>query len=242
MNVSFAAMDSDTAFPTSRPHNVCEKAPEQTVASAIAGFEKSLAALRLGGISKPLTEVAHSNACSCAQVGKNHNCAAAAEGDEIGQQPQSKADTIYVQRDQLHSSELPRLDSTSSMRSFMTDSIFSNCSTTDTCPPSPSLSAPVAEPLHCGSWNLDSGHVLDPSRRNTWPVLRTGGQKGSGYVSCWSPPAMRGADIFAEHQFSLWRHLTARRMARLSLHANTAASKQSQTCLAGRYLIILQNL
>lgn len=219
MDFSFAAMDSDTAFPTSRPHNVDEKAPEQTVASAIAGFEKSLAALRLGGISKPLTE-----------VGTNHNCAAAVEGDEIGPQPQSKAATIYVQRDQLHSSELPRLDSTSSMRSFMTDSIFSNCSTTDTCPPSPSLSAPVAEPLHCGSWNLDSNHVLDPSRRHTWPALRTGGQKGtSGYVSGWSPSVIRGADVSTAHRFSLWRHLTARKMARLILHASTAASKQSHT-------------
>lgn len=222
-------MDSNTAFATSRPRKLGEEAPEETVASAIAGFEKSLAALRLDGISKPLMEVAHSHAFSCAQVGTNHNSGVAVEDDEIGPQPQSQADTIYVQRDKLHSSELPRLDSTSSMRSFMTDSIFSICSTTDTSPPSPSLSAHVAEPLHCGSWNLDSNHVLDPSRRNTWPALRTGGQKGSGYVNGWSLSVMRGANVFAGHQFSPWRHLTARRMARLILHANTAASKQSQT-------------
>lgn len=229
MNVSFAAMDSDTAFRTSRPHNVDEKAPEKTVASAVAGFEKSLAALRLDGISKPLMKAAHSHASSCAQVGTNHNSVVAVEGDEIGPQPQSKADTIYVQGDELHSSELPRLDSTSSMRSFMTDSIFSICSTTDTCPPSPSLSAHVTEPLHCGSWNLDSNHVLETSRRNTWPALRIGGQKGSGYVGGWSPSVMRGADAFTAHRFSLWRHLTARKMARLTLHASTAASKHSQT-------------
>lgn len=180
-------MDSDTAFATSRCHNLDEEAPGQIVASATTGFEKSLAALRLDVISKPLTEVAHSYACSYAQVGTTHNSAVAVGEDETGLQPQSKADTIHVQRDHLQSSELPRFDSTSSMRSFMTDSIFSSCTTTDTCPPSPSLSAHVSEPLHCGSWNLNSNHVLDTSRRvNTWSALRTGGQKSSGYVNDWS--------------------------------------------------------
>lgn len=187
MNFSFAAMDCNTAFATSRPRSLDEEAPEQTVASATTGFEKSLAALRLDGISNPLIEVADSHACSCAQVGTTHNSAVAVGDDEIGLQPQSKADTIYAQQDGPHSSELPRLDSTSSMKSFMTDSIFSICTTTDTCPPSPSLSAHVAEPLHCGSWNLTSNHVLDTSRRvNTWSALNLGGQKGSGYVNDWS--------------------------------------------------------
>lgn len=181
MDSSIAAMDSDVAF-ASHFHSVDEGASEQTVASGTTGFEESLADLRLDGISKPLIEVASSYA-----GGMSHTSAVAVAEDEIGVQPQSRADMMDIQQEQLQSSELPRFDSTSSMRSLMTDSIFSIGTTADSCPPSPSSSAHVDEPLHCGSWNLNPYHVPDtPRRANGWSALRTGCEKSVMYVHDWS--------------------------------------------------------
>lgn len=183
-----AAMDSGTAFVTSRLQSLDEEAPDQTLAPGTTGFEESLAALRLDGISKPFMEIAY----SCAESGMSHTSGVAVEEDEIRLLPPFKADKIDIidtRREQLLSAELPRFDSTSSMRSLMTDSIFSTGTTCTTysCPPSPSSSAHVAEPLHCGSWNLNPHHVADtPCRVNAWSALRTGGEKSGVYVHDWS--------------------------------------------------------
>lgn len=183
MDTGIAAMESDTAFVKSRLHSLGEEAHEQTMASGTTGFEENLAALRLGGISEPLMEVVH----SCAEHGMAHTSGVAVGEDEIRLQPQSRADTIDMYQKQLQSSELSRFDSTSSMGSLMTDSIFSAVTTTDSCPPSPSSSAHVAEPFHCGSWNLNPCHVPDtPRRANGWSALRTGCEKSGMYVHDWS--------------------------------------------------------
>lgn len=148
--------------------------------SATTGFEESLAALLLDGVSKSRIKMRWTY-----EEGWTTQTpvVAAAEG-KIEPQPLPRADTINLQREQIQSPELPRFNSTSSMRSLMTDSIFSIGNTTDSCSPSPSSSAHFAEPLQCESWELGSCRMIDTSRRiNVWSTLRTGRQKSSMYVN-----------------------------------------------------------
>lgn len=180
MKSRITALDSDIAFATSRLPSLSEEATKQTMGSATTGFEEGLAALRLEVISKPRINMSR----TYAEEWTSHTSAVAIAEGKIEQQPRSKPDTINLQREQIQPPELPRFDSTSSMRSLMTDSIFSIGNTTDSYPPSPSSSAHVAEPLHCRSWDLDSCRMLDTSRRiDVWSTLRTGGQKSSLYVN-----------------------------------------------------------
>lgn len=159
---SIAAMDSGIDFTTSHSPNLSEHAPGHTMTSATTGFEEDLAALRLDGIP----QFSMYGLCSYAEGGI------------------SDANMIDVQQKQLQSSELTRFDSTSSMRSLMTDSIFSTGATTDSCPPSPSSSTHVAEPLQARSWNLNAGHALDISRKvNALRAFHTEGLKSSVYAN-----------------------------------------------------------
>lgn len=170
----------DISFATSRLPSLKEETPKQTMGPATTGFEESLAALHLdGGVSKPRFNMHW----TYAEGWTTQTPAVAVAEGKIELQPRSTPDTIDIQREPIQSPELPRFDSTSSMRSLMTDSIFSVGNTTDSFPPSPSSSAHVAEPLQCGSWDLNSCPVLDTPRRvNAWSTLRTGGQKSSMYV------------------------------------------------------------
>lgn len=172
-------ISSDISFATSRPPSLNET-PKQTMGSATTGFEESLAALRLDGVSKPRANVRW----TYAEGWTTHTPAVAVAEGKIGPQPRSKPDTIDLQRKRIQSPELPRFDSTSSMRSLMTDSIFSIGNTTDSCPPSPSSSAHTADPVYCGSWDPSPYRMLDTSRRvNAWSTMHTGGQKSSMYVN-----------------------------------------------------------
>ncbi|KAI7782171.1 hypothetical protein LA080_013847 [Diaporthe eres] len=147
--------------------------------SATTGFEESLAALRLDEVSKPRINMRW----TYAEGWTIHTLAVADTEGKIEPQPRSKPDTTDIQREHIQSPELPRFDSTSSMRSLMTDSIFSIGNTTDSFPPSPSSSAHVTESLQCESWDLNSYRVLDTSHRvNAWSTLRTGGQKSSMFT------------------------------------------------------------
>lgn len=182
LHFSIAAMDSGTDFTTSHTPNLSEDAPGHTMTSATTGFEEDLAALRLDEIPQSFMY----ELCSNAEGGtyRDLDSAVAVGEHAIGLQPHSNANRIDVQRSQLQSSELSRFDSTSSMRSLMTDSIFSIGATTDSCPPSPSSSTHVAEPLHCRSFNLNSGHVRDLSRKaNALRAFHTEGLKSSVYVN-----------------------------------------------------------
>ncbi|KAG8161105.1 hypothetical protein KVR01_009369 [Diaporthe batatas] len=180
-------------------------AREEAMVFSTISLEESLAQMRLKTPPPPSLNV-H---CSHAEGENSMASTATLAEDEVRLHP--RLTSLYKANlaIQSHGTDerligLDAFASTSSIRSLMTDSLFSTRTTTDSCPPSPCSSAHIAGPPQCKSLDLIPRPVSSPSRpiNTTSCTLRNRGQKTSGSEDGSSHPTSEYGSKSSVHEFS----------------------------------------